>query len=345
VFEGLTRRDPWLQTYLGPTEQSGDVDISPTGAVEATGRYLAIAFGMPSGETTWASSSFSGWSGASVYWEGPPMITGRWHGLIWDRDSNELPTGYRSYATGMVALSSTETASIAPDLTDRATASGIVSGTVTSPTSDQRTNNVFFRFTSGAKIELVEEYDTELADPTTFSYVVPTLPDGSVTISAAEGLSNYGPAACAHRSVLAGQAGIALTIPTPAVIVAPADLATTNETTMFRFTGGTPVTVIRFDNSEPSDPFYAGIFVVTTRKQLTIPTFPDAFQLTEGSEHYWRAETHGDYADVDAATGPEGYADSMRSPYASNACEEPIGRRQGDGAFSISGGRLFYPGP
>jgi len=311
--------------------------------VEATGRYLAIAFGMPSGETTWASSSFSGWSGASVYWEGPPTITARWHGLIWDMDSNELPTGYRSYETGMVALSSTETAAIAPDLTDEAIASGIVSGTVTSPTSDERTNNVFFRFASGAKIELAEQYGTQLADPTTFSYVVPTLPDGSVTISATEG-TIYGPVACAHRGGLTGgQTGISLTIPTPPVIVAPADLSNTNPTTMFRFTGGTPVTIARFDNSEPSDP-YSGIFVVSTRKQMSLPTFSD-FALIQGSEHYWRVETHGDYADVDAATGPEGYADSMRSPYASNACDEPIGRLQGDGAFSMSSGRLFFPGP
>jgi hypothetical protein len=345
VYEGLTRRDPTLQTFRGAVENSGAVDISPTGAVEAPGRLLAISFGLTGGADESQDDSFTLWGVSNVYWEGGTSQTARWHGLVWDTDTNnELPTGYRSYATGSVALSTTETAMIAPDMTDRATPSGVVSGTVTSPTSIERTNNVYVHFTSNATIELLEQYGSTLPDPATFSYVVPTLPNGSVTISALEGYAYTGAAACAHRENLtAGQTGIAIAIPEPPTLVAPADVATADPTTPFRWASDPAVSLVHFENNVFEDP-YVGIYVLTTRKQITIPTF-SGFQLIEGHEHYWRVETHGDFANVDEATGPEGFADAMRSPYESSICDEPVGPRQGDGALTISAGRFFTPTP
>ena len=52
-----------------------------------------------------------------------------------------------------------------------------------------------------------------------------------------------------------------------------------------------------------SDDYFEGIYIVTSNKQVTIPEFPNGWELRRDMSYYWTVETHGDYASVDQMTG------------------------------------------
>jgi hypothetical protein len=68
------------------------------------------------------------------------------------------------------------------------------------------------RFASGAVIGLVQEQANQA---TSFSYLIPTLPDGA-TVAAYRGVLGAAPIALAHQDdLLGGQTNVALAIPDP----------------------------------------------------------------------------------------------------------------------------------
>src|SRR5690606_29222642 len=222
VYQGLTRRDPTLQVYAGISLRSGNIHFTPQNLdLSGNPRILGTALGGDYGAwyregTTEVSTSTS--------WYGPGTVTMSAHGLAWEETSG-LPTSYVAYDTlsaPVAVTDSTGTTEFELDLADSVVASGTISGSVTSPTTDDRENRVYVRFASNAVIPVVEHYGPSLMSD--FTYTVPSLPNASITVAASEGTAFLSAAAVVHRDNLSpGQSEISLTIPSPCVLNAPAN--------------------------------------------------------------------------------------------------------------------------
>ena len=343
AYLGLTRRDPTLQVYNGLTVRSGNVAITPQNLTSSTNRKLAFAVGSADGESSWDVPLPNGYAQTSAGWQGPETTAVTGHGLLYERGSNSLPTAYYSYEEVTGALSETVKATFLvdlPDDNDPPLNPQTVSGTVTSPTSSERTNYVFLRFQSNAQIELVEHYGTSLTD--SFLYTVPSIGTSSLDIAAVEGDPSFGPAALAHKDrIAAGASNIDLTIPTPPQQVAPSDgLTNVNGSTIFTWSSQAHAFVWNAENIEPSSP-YGGIYIVTGEKRVSIPEFGNlGFTLLPGDLYNWRVQVHGDPATIDDLADDDGFADPW-APW----CDSPSNPKRGDGTFAISAGRTFRMAP
>jgi len=342
VYQGLTRRDPTLQVLAGLTMQSGNVSITPSHA-ETTltdGRTQSISFGGPDGVYAFTDVDAPGYAQTSVDWRGPPLTQETVHGLIFAEDpTSHLPTGYYAYDAKPISLNG-EVTTISPvtlDMSAKTITSGNITGAVTPAAFDDRSNGVFLRFTSNAFIQLVDD-----VGPNTFTYNVPTIANGSVTIAAMEGYAPWGPYAMAHQGTLsAGATGVTLTIPKPSsnLAVAPATAVNkVDDNTTFSFQAGAGAAglfVLAFENANTSALKTDGMYIVTSKKTLKLPkVVNDTFALIPANSYYWRVQTHGNLANADAAAGPEGFADSFGGDYYHDT---PRGPRRGSGSFTISG--------
>lgn len=332
-FEGLTRRDPTLQVYQGRESRRGSFVLTPEGETLGASRTLHIAVAGPSGSYTERNVSGDGIN-SSMTWIGPATMQASFHGLLWAFDSNRLPSGYVSYDTTSALLGNPTTVMVSLNMPDEAIGSGQVSGSVTASDPGGHTNLVFVRFAGGAAIKVVEQ----VGGPDTYGYLVPTLPAASITVAATQGNYFGGGYALAHRDGLsAGQSGGELAIPTPAAQVAPsADAMGIASSTEFSWLGGGPTYIFYAEDLS----FYRGVYVVTTRRQITLPTF-QAFALRAAGRHQWRVETHGSASTVDALAGPTGYLDSFSGITHMGGIDMVTGPSEAGGSFSASAGRVF----
>src|SRR5690606_3237953 len=108
--------------------------------------------------------------------------------------------------------------------------SNTISGTVTSPSYDNRRNGVYVRFSDNTIIELV---DDSPGTETNFTYTVPSLPNASITMAAYEGWVFGEARAVAYRSGVGSSEPVELTIPSPPVLNAPAQDSTLSDATVF----------------------------------------------------------------------------------------------------------------
>jgi len=178
--------------------------------------------------------------------------------------------------------------------------------------------------------------DQETNADTTFSYLVPTLPNGSITVAAQRSDSFFPPFAIAHQDgVVPGQTGIALAIPDPATLMFPVAAATgINASTSFSWTGPSTVNVFHVDFGQGASS--NSIFVVTQQTQTQLPTFPGTgFGIPAGAAASWSVETHGNYATVNAATASTGMLDSA------SGSGQPFGPRTTSGTYTQSEVRGF----
>jgi hypothetical protein len=199
-------------------------------------------------------------------------------------------------------------------------------------------NSVFLRFTSGTTLPLFEDDP----GPSTFSYLVPTIPNASVTFAAADDdWAGTGEFAVVHQDgVAAGTTDLALEIPPTSTLTAPAPGATVDSTTSFRYQNrqtGVGAVVVRFIDAD----LYQGIYVVTSSTNFTIPpVLNGGFTLRAGGEHTWVVQAHGPYANVDAMTDENGFMDSF-----SIAGDSPNGPNTASGTYTESAGRYFTVAP
>ena len=336
AYQGLTRRDPTLQVYDGLDNRSGDYSVTQTGGDFTGGAGLSwtLSFGSTDGAGYLEDLGEAGAGLATTHWCGPASTTAIAHALLWERDSSELPLDYLAYDSQNVALSTSNAANFVMDLGGGAVESGILGGTVTPGTGTDRANGVFVRFPSGAAIPIAVDH----TGPVDFSYVVPTLSGASLSVSASEGSWDSPPYALAHVDGLTPTSTPALTIPSPATIQLPADGATDVAVgTQFRFNPalgvGGHLVVIYTDAAEP------GMFVVTDSSTFTLPEIA-GFALAADTTYVWKVESHGDYASVDGMAEPEGFLDAYSADRGT-----PLGRRRGDGTYTISAERAFVTAP
>jgi hypothetical protein len=339
VYQGLTRRDPTLQVYQGRDDREASVLVKTTKATVGANDTLTIAIGTPDGSHE--SKDFStDPAGQYTYpsWFGGVSTQGTAHALFWTNSpTTTLPTAYKAYVASPIALTSVEGAA-SFDLTTTAIVKDNVTGTVTPVADGDRSNSVFLRFNSGATITLAEHTPTMNA----FSYVVPTLPNSSVTVAASEGYYS-GPNGIAHQDGLSpGATSVALKIPAAAEPLAPvggtADKVDNNTT--FSFKGG-PGSAGTFLISMENDDFYQTLYIVTTKKQFKIPEVAGGiFELDPMQAFHWRIETHGSFTTVDAMCGPTGFMDPFSYDWST-----PQGPNQNEGTFTLSGGMPFTTAP
>lgn len=325
VYQGLTRRDPTLQLYGGLSLRSANVLYSPTNVTAGTDRTLGIAMG---GDFATAYREGSNAVHTSFSYFGPAQITMRAHALQWEVVSG-VPASYTAYdETSLLAFDSESgETEVALDMTEAAVDSGVISGTVSSVTSDNRYNTVYLRFASNAVIELVNQSPT---DDSNFTYTVPNIPGSEIVVAAHEGYwSGEARSVAYQHGISPGQTSIELDIPAPPTLTAPAPGTTLDDETEFRWSSGASTFVWVFE----SYGYYNGLYVVTASKTITVPTFPNGLDLLIPSEYYdWRVETHGDYDTVDAMAGPKGYAGSYNLYFT----DGPEGPSSASGKYTIS---------
>jgi hypothetical protein len=217
-------------------------------------------------------------------------------------------------------------------MADSTMVSGPVSGTITSNGGSDRSNYVFLRHPDGSATEILEDYPP----PDTYSYLAPTIASSSIVVAASTGYSSTA-YAIGHRDGLSpGQSGVGVTIPTPAVAVVPTSgLTGVNASTQFSWSSGSSLFVFHAEDGS----YFRGIFVVTSRKNITLPAF-DGFALRPNGGHTWRVETHGTVASVDQYAGPAGGLDSF-----SARLDTPEGPKMTDGSYSHSSPRGFTTAP
>jgi hypothetical protein len=336
VYEGLTRRDPTLQVYGGLDDKSGQIFIDPSD-FDADNQVLTVAVASEYGDSEHPEISSAAGVHTSSTWNGPDDVGGRAHALLYSVDDNDLPTAYFSYTSEPVTLTTSGEANIYLDLSEGPVDSATISGTVTSPSSTDRENRVYVRFANHASLPLVWDYSDGVDS---FSYIVPSIGDAQISVSAAEGTAAFGQAAVVHRDGLsAGQANIELEIPEPPSLVAPADEDVIDAESIFSWTGDQDTYLF---HAEAYEGAYAGLYIVTARKQITLPTFSNGFGLAANLVHWWRVETHGSAQSVDELAGPDGFADS----YGESKGEGPNGPRSGtSGSFTITSSRYFTVAP
>lgn len=340
VFQGLTRRDPTLQVIRGLSIRYGNVLLTPKDATVDTNQTIAVALGGADGNTNFSSVGTNGLD-TSATWEGGDTSQQSAHAVYYQYDAtSELPTSYLAYNTSLVALAETGKANISLSLPKGTLDAGNLQGTATSGGGTDRENRAFLRFTSGAALRLIDDNP----GPNTFSYLLPNIPNSTITIAASEGSDDvYGPYALVHADGLTTTSKPALKIPTPCTLTSPASETTgVNATTKFSFTNPTSNTgpfVVRFTNVDDNGP-YQTLWVVTAQKQLTIPVVTGGgFKLRAGQMHSWNVTTHGKFASVDAMAGPKGFLDPF------GAESEPVGPVTTGGELTISSSRSFTTAP
>jgi hypothetical protein len=308
VYQGLTRRDPTLQIYTGSEQHSVSAEIAFTPAPTlAAGQMIWVALGGSGANNVYDDISASGLS-PRAYWYGPSTTQQTAHGLLWQQDTNGLPTSYVSYDSTLVNLAGTGTAKISLNLTAKTIDSGNIQGTVVA-TGASRSNQVFLSFNSNARIELLKD-----KGPDTFAYLVPSIAGSSVTVAASTG-GRYEGWAVAHADGLSATAKPTLKIPALVSLLTPAGAASgITATSKFAFQSpadnGGPF-VVQF-YSQADDKTYQTIYVVTAQKQITIPTIiGGGFSLYRGSGYIWSVATHGQFASVDAMASKDGFLDEF----------------------------------
>jgi hypothetical protein len=104
--------------------------------------------------------------------------------------------------------------------------------------------------------------------------------------------------------VTPGTIDLSLALPTQAQLLQPAvGKANVDESSPFEWTG--PQTVfIACARKGLNGPY---VYVVTAAKQALLGEPNSTGALEAGVEHFWWVETHGDFANVDAATASAGF--------------------------------------
>jgi len=342
VYQGLTRRDPTLQVYAGLDRHEANIDVTFANEVQSDTRTLTFAMGGPDGSFEDAEEDLTSFETSDDYWRGPTTTQETAHALLWQFDAaTSLPTSYIGYGSEVVSLADT-TAHTAINLDVKATtiASGNIGGNVTVATNSDRANNVYLRFSSGAKMLLLNDTTA----PNAFSYLVPTIANSTVTFAAIEGDPFTGNFGVVHRDGLAaGNTTLNVTIPAPSKPVIPADgasgVAVNSPFSLLPGNGATGPFVVQMISEDT----YDGIFIVTANKQFTLPEVAGStYGLQSGGHYDWRVETHGSFASVDAMAGPTGFMDEFGGADSNVEPDgEPKGPHNADGSYTISYSNRF----
>jgi hypothetical protein len=313
VYQGLTRTDPTLQVYYGLPGRSSTVNLTVTGAsfVEAN-RRLIFAFSSPDGYYSASGINFETPS-LSPGWGGLPTTAGNAHALLVLRSSTDTdapPLAYEAYRTTPLALGDGVASGLTLDMTASAIPQVTLTGSVDAGPFGEHTQLVATRFADGTALPLLRVDSNQAA----FSYLVPSLPSSSLTVAALAGPPGYGVVHADGVPAAADQQDVALVVPRPVSLNAPANGTQAGPGTTFAWSSVGQSAQVFVWHLESED-YFEGIYVVTSQSEITYPQVP-GYSMTLPAPagdfaFYWSVETHGDHPSVDAAAGPEGLFDSF----------------------------------
>lgn len=344
AYLGLTRRDPTLQVYRGTDRRFGNLDVKllPKPTLGANQR-IDIAVGTGTGADTYDNVSVNGTSSESPLWFGAKQTAATGHGLLWQVDAQKLPVGYLSYASADITLDTANNTTLTLDLSAKSIASSKVPTTVTPAGVASRRNWLFLRFDSDATLKLGSETNAQ----DTFSYLAPTIAGSSLTVAASEGYTSE-EYAVAHADNVKPGDEVKLTIPAPMIQQTPPEgTKNVTATTRFSFSGDEPGPYVSiFYSQDPDDPSapataFQSIYVVTAKKQFTLPTFLGGdLSLYANRRYIWVVTTHGAHASMDELADKGGYLDAFSWDE-----ETPQGPRRESGTYTNSGLAQFWTAP
>jgi hypothetical protein len=334
-FEGLTRRDPTLQTYVAAEQQLAGLVWHTRGATFplADDQRIEACFGSPDGDFQ-AGVNTADYDSPLVYWSGPPTTVGVTHGLLYTvTGPEELPLEYLAHDAKPVTLTVGGSAEATFDFANMKPPSGAIAGRVSAAGQGARENWIMVRWNDGAQIFIADDESPLEA----FSYLVPTIANASAALVAMQGRYDTYPRAVAFADNLsAGQAGIQIDIPTASSLSAPGDgTMRVDAATRFEWSGDAKVFVLAAKAKQGFDRMY----VVTSAKQAKLPIGEaSAYTPPAGTTFEWYVETHGPYANIDEAAGSDG----LISAFFDGALHGP---RRGNGSFTVSALRTFVTTP
>lgn len=342
VYQGLTRRDPTLQVYQGREDRDTDGYATITSEdTPGTNDTISGAWGTADGsyEKQELDTSQNG-NYFSPKWQGAASNMGTAHALLWTKNAaTELPSGYKSYESKLIALEASTDASMSFALKTMTITSGNVTGTVSPVGAGDRKNGVFIRFKSGATMTLA----SHTPDADAFSYLVPQLTDASVSVAASETDGNDA-LSVVHKDALGpGDSVGELVIPAPAAVIGPTGGAAeaVDDATQFSFRGSADSPGAYVVHIE-ADQFYQSLYIVTQKTMFTLPkVLNGAYSLTSGRVYRWTVETHGGFKTVDQAAQAGGFLDSYAGPTNFSAAGKPMGTKQESGSYTCTGLAFF----
>lgn len=330
-FEGLTRRDPTLQTYVASEMQQTNLVWHTHGATFplADDQRMQAGFASPDGDFE-VGVNAADYASPLVFWYGPTRTAGTTHGLLYRvSGAQELPLEYPAHDAKPLSLAVGADAEATFEFSGSPLPSGPVSGQVSAKGQGSRENWIVVRWADGAAFLIAD--DESSADA--FSYVVPAIADASVAIVAMQGRYDSFPRAVAFADgVTARQADLHIEVPAASSLSAPGDgVRGIDGTAQFAWTGDAHVFVFVALAADGYDRMY----VVTAAKQAKLPIGEaTSYAPPAGATFRWHIETHGDYASVDDAASSEG----LISAFFDGSLHGP---RRGNGSLTASEQRSF----
>jgi hypothetical protein len=234
LFVNVTRRDPTLQVMHGMPEVGARVTRKLQGVSfplperERIAVDFANQYGGFSDQLSEASST------AAISWYGPANVSGYVHALHvrFLANSPLLPETYLEHGSAAIALASGQDASFSIELTSSSElATGTVSGNVTGDGPGSQHNAVFVRWSDRALVQVVDDSTPQPS----YAYVVPSLPNSTITVAAMRGNFESPPFAVRYaEGITAGTGNLNFDIPEPAKLIAPpGDARSVNADTNF----------------------------------------------------------------------------------------------------------------
>jgi hypothetical protein len=335
LFVDLTRRDPTLQVFHGLPRRGGWVVRNVSGATLPVPNDEKVLWQVASQYDSTDFDISSSGTRFTVYWHGPEVIEAHAHAIrILNSAPPRLPLSYLGHDEASFTLSTMADGVHALDLSaSEPLPSDVVAGTITGTNGGARENHVYVRFEDDVAIQVVEHYGQN----DEYSYPVPMIANSSIAVAATRGGLSALPYAVAYDDGVApGATDVDLEIPVAATLSAPGTGATNvDQDTSFQWSGPDQVYMFAAKVLNASEYYY----VITPHKEAKLPVLETSEpSFRHDTVYTWTVTTHGTFATMDEATGPEGYLDSY--------CYGRLrGPRRGPGSHTESTQRSFTTAP
>ena len=299
AFKGLTRRDPVFRVAVPGRSNTARI----RGTVPVAGdRVTGVYFTPNDVAVPVFASPLGGQYSLSVFWTGPPTITGTFHVVRWTMGGDGLPVEYDGFASRSLVLvdgETTDNVDFSPEnLADPPEAR--ISGTVQIPGGYELSSISIAAIHAGGTFYLLQE--SRLANPaSTFEYIVPGVADLTCEIEAFafEGTRHT---VVSQRAIVPPATGISLDLPPAPQVIQPAPDATdVGYDTPFQWAeGGAPGVYALYILGEPD--FTIWLMGTST----TIPDLSDhGLGLAPASNYDWMLYKVFPLSAVDEVVGPE----------------------------------------
>lgn len=312
TYVGLTRDDPVLLLSGAQTATAhvasfyGNVSAG-TGFPQPANHVTRVTFASPATRLTVNADGATGdYQIVGLPWFGADT-EGAMHALQWQTDAGGQPISYVGHGYRPLSLRAAIVGYLAQDMALLPVGEANVSGSVAVPlgaTLLSRTASVVYP--EGGWVTPA----SEVLPGSPFSYLMPTVPDASVTIMAAAQAAGGELCVAMRTGLTPGTSGVDVVVPAPPQLDGPADsVANVGYDTEFTWTAAAPSATLVTFNGPAGTLAHA---VVTDDPTVTIPDLRElGLDLVAGGRYHWQVFGLPEFATVDeAASGEDGFLSS-----------------------------------